>query len=225
MQKDLNLEFRRTSGVRVRTHRAPKGALRRAAARKTGTRQHRQEAPSAIRCIKTSLLWALDTDVKVVRKQLAPKGALRRVMSDDERCRFDARQKAPSAKRCIKTHQVVKWSHSTVVSQKAPSAKRCIKTVVHDEVHQQSVLGQKPPSAKRCIKTHCLDRQGCNARRVRKHRTPKGALRLDIKTPRCPREGVSESTEHHKVHSDTRQHAPNSTHPLGARKHRASQDA
>jgi len=27
------------------------------------------------------------------------------------------------------------------------------------------------------------------------------------------------------VHSDTRQHAPNSTHPLGARKHRASQDA
>ena len=65
-----------------------------------------------------------------------------------------------------------------MVSQKAPSAKRCIKTFDVLEDDEDDLLCQKAPSAKRCIKTP--DRRSCSpcGWTVRKHRAPKGALRL-----------------------------------------------
>ena len=62
-----------------------------------------QKAPSAKRCIKTSIptsflvIW-----IVVVRKHRAPKGALRRGKASSPARRHSG-QKAPSAKRCIKT--------------------------------------------------------------------------------------------------------------------------
>ena len=86
-------------------------------------------------------------------------------------------QKAPSAKRCIKT-PTKDTTTPLLTSQKAPSAKRCIKTAGRVSPLYTTGSGQKAPSAKRCIKT-C----GARPRRrrtipVRKHRAPKGALRL-----------------------------------------------
>ena len=67
-----------------------------------------------------------------------------------------------------------------LMCQKAPSAKRCIKTDAQKKIIELLFAGQKAPSAKRCIKTtpRTMTRQ---PRRppVRKHRAPKGALRLD----------------------------------------------
>ena len=138
----------------VRKHRAPKGALRRAALTAVPVAAGAsQKAPSAKRCIKT-------------------RHSLRRKRNTI------ACQKAPSAKRCIKTL----WPRArtaTLPCQKAPSAKRCIKTrrkrrgricrcfvrkhrapkgaLRQAPTHQPLVVGragQKAPSAKRCIKTH-----------------------------------------------------------------------
>ena len=63
--------------------------------------------------------------------------------------------------------------------QKAPSAKRCIKTKLTTKTVDIDGLGQKAPSAKRCIKTARSGGTIAGARlSVRKHRAPKGALRL-----------------------------------------------
>ena len=64
---------------------------------------------------------------RAVRKQRAPKGALRQVRSADS-VNVAAGQKAPSAKRCIKTCWSGCYRVGQPSSQKAPSAKRCIKT-------------------------------------------------------------------------------------------------
>ena len=61
-------------------------------------------------------------------------------------------------------------------SQKAPSAKRCIKTR-NEAPPRCEVSRQKAPSAKRCIKTDVSNRVN-QVSHVRKHRAPKGALRL-----------------------------------------------
>ena len=64
-------------------------------------------------------------------------------------------------------------------SQKAPSAKRCIKTCGNPMYGYFSIPSQKAPSAKRCIKTWLQCECGRRRFSLRKHRAPKGALRLD----------------------------------------------
>ena len=159
-----------------------------------------QKAPSAKRCIKTGRSGS--------RGRCAP-------------C-----QKAPSAKRCIKTCGQRRWGLWRARGrQKAPSAKRCIKTPQPRPSPSSLCPCQKAPSAKRCIKTAAdpVCRRGRPG--VRKHRAPKGALRLVavphrlivyvgqkapsakrcIKTgstgrARCRGARRSESTERQKVH-------------------------
>ena len=67
----------------------------------------------------------------------------------------------------------------SLASQKSPSAKSCFITRLLSSqcVYPHCAL-QKAPSAKRCIKTlSCCQLRG-RGTRVRKHRAPKGALRL-----------------------------------------------
>ena len=68
-----------------------------------------------------------------------------------------------------------------LASQKAPNAKGCIKTLCHCLAEDSRLTGQKAPSAKGCIKTprHRKTHLGLERKRVRMHRAPKGALRLD----------------------------------------------
>ena len=165
--------------ISVRKHRAPKGALRR----------------SDIR------IKELVDDL--ARKHRAPKGALRPVRLQSSRvveC-----QKAPSAKRCIKTAQRDR-ARGVCCRQKEPSAKRCIKTLLsgafrgpcrrsESTKHQKGALRpltledidlavtrrHTAPSAKRCIKTGWGRSRWTSRWRVRKHRAPKGALRLPLR--------------------------------------------
>ena len=83
--------------------------------------------------------------------------------------------------------------------QKAPSAKRCIKTVLagQDPLVEE---GQKAPSAKRCIKTVLGAGPLQRTINVRKHRAPKGALRLELRARHAVGRPSSESTERQKVH-------------------------
>ena len=184
-----------------------------------------QKAPSAKRCIKTSSQRLPGNHHRLVRKHRAPNGALRQcdvyqsciiLMScqkapSAKRCIKTLRmrehtqlpihrgQKAPSTKRCIKTPILEGWGVGIKTGQKAPSAKRCIKT--HDP--HLGGLGserQKAPSAKRCIKTHTLTSTSVFCVPVRKHRAPKGALRLVGVTNGNGVIYVSESTERQKVH-------------------------
>ena len=139
--------------LRVRKHRAPKGALRLAvSANAVRTPITCQKAPSAKRCIKTLCTASASSPLLVS-------------------------QKAPSAKRCIKTSEALTSNNTTILGQKAPSAKRCIKTWYSVLLVRVS-FSQKAPSAKRCIKTtdHLVS-QAANLR-VRKHRAPNGALKL-----------------------------------------------
>ena len=138
----------------------------------------------------------------LVRKHRAPKGTLRRVTMDPS-ISTGSSQKAPSAKSCIKTGQPCSFlrepsesesterkrciktpSMSHCISrvspgQEAPSAKRCIKTPSRATSRLPSLPGQKVPSAIRCIKTRRLARHP-HTSPVRKHRAPKGALRLQF---------------------------------------------
>ena len=63
----------------------------------------RQQAPSAIRCIKTAAWSTMPVTVPCVRKHRAPYGALRPTDTDENEPVVEACQKAPSAIRCIKT--------------------------------------------------------------------------------------------------------------------------
>ena len=64
-----------------------------------------------------------------------------------------------------------------------------------------AMTGQKAPSAKRCIKTRHVVPGGPDTRVVRKHRAPKGALRLSGGGGRGDTvPDQSESTERQKVH-------------------------
>ena len=112
-----------------------------------------------------------------IRKHRAPKGALRLSASTPHGISSSC-QKAPSAKRCIKTHSSLELLHRLQARQKAPSDKRCIKTY--------------PPPASEYPQYP----------RVRKHRAPKGALRLLGVGDDEVALFESESTERQKVHSD-----------------------
>ena len=187
----------------VRKHRAPKSALRQA-----------------------DLAVQLDL-VGSVRKYRAPKGALRLIKGGDVTLIVSCRQKAPSTIRCIKTsdagascpesaHPVRKhrapkgalrrWNppNSGVRRQvrKHRAPKGALRPLVVDLNVDRGINGerQKAPSAKRCIKT--LRRRAWLRRGspIRKHRAPKGALRLrDLEVP-VERVALSESTERQKVH-------------------------
>ena len=91
--------------IRVRKHRAPKGALRpRANATDKDFATLCQKAPSAKRCIKTPRSCRTrQSCTSSVRKHRAPKGALRPMRSEDNVARPLMSQKAPSAKRSIMT--------------------------------------------------------------------------------------------------------------------------
>ena len=89
-----------------------------------------------------------------------------------------------------------------ILCQKAPSAKRCIKTLVHK-------LETTLPTA--CVRKHRAPKGALRLRRtdhgyqdhcpVRKHRAPKGALRLCIAVCDLAVGTIeSESTERQKVH-------------------------
>ena len=156
----------------VRKHRAPKGALRpRIPLNPSMMRVMSQKAPSAKRRIKTT-------------KRISPSTALR--------------QKAPSAKRCIKTPRGCTRTRSAHRRQKAPSAKRCIKTVGDWRRGGGLASRQKAPSAKRCIKTYKGGTVLFVAFVVRKHRAPKGALRLSFAFFADNGVALSESTERQK---------------------------
>ena len=92
------------AAIKVRKHRAPKGALRRIHLhfrwfRSCSVRKHR--APNgALRHGRLSVV--LDT-VFLVRKHRAPNGALRPAAAIAPTKALPFCQKAPSAKRCIKT--------------------------------------------------------------------------------------------------------------------------
>ena len=160
-----------------------------------------QKAPSAKRCIKTRPQPPVpEPRLRHVRKHRAPKGALRRGELPDATRAPRVCQKAPSAKRCIKTG----WLHAPdghYRCQKAPSAKRCIKTIKSPPggIFRLAV-SQKAPSAKRCIKTATTRIRPRVTARVRKHRAPKGALRLVCAGDNLAGISQSESTERQKVH-------------------------
>ena len=88
----------------------------------------RQKAPSAKRFIKTGDRFMLVSIPLLVRKNRAPKGALRHNVVAGFENVLAFSQKAPSAKRCIKTRVVLAARTAADTGQKAPSAKRRIKT-------------------------------------------------------------------------------------------------
>ena len=194
----------------------------------TGQSAHtRQKAPSAKRCIKTARPTVRRSSCGAGQKAPSAKRCIKTRVTGSSARRRRSRQKAPNAKRCIKTcsdrcddlvalrvrkHRAPNNAlrlptqstplvscHST--SQKAPSAKRCIKTPQCPFVRQVRILRQKAPSAKRCIKTRSQSpgRQATPPS-VRKHRAPKGALRLDHVDGSCLSFSMLESTERQKVH-------------------------
>ena len=163
-----------------RKHRAPKGALRRGENHRYTLRVvvNGQKAPSAKRCIKTGE-FRRDQSLRCrVRKHRAPNGALRRLRGVHcEGC--VPGQKAPSTKRCITTPTNHETAPQSPASQKAPSAKRRIKTddppPMRTQSHAQSESTKRPI---RYIMTNQIDPLLNCWMRVRKHRAPKGTLRL-----------------------------------------------
>ena len=138
-----------------------------------------QKAPSAKRCIKTSLGTHYGGERgRCVRKHRAPKGALRPVVDGKRLEIVQNSQKAPSAKRCIKTLREVPTHRARcpcVRKHRAPKGALRRKPVPEQE--RPASHGQKAPSAKRCIKTTAHHSSRSRPRAVRKHRAPKGALR------------------------------------------------
>ena len=115
-----------------------------------------------------------------VRKHRAPKGALRPWVIPSCNGRRCSVRKHRAPKGALRRSVLAGGPVARQAGQKAPSAKRCIKTTLGLATPMlfQS-MGQKAPSAKRCIKTN----HGCvggaaQSQSVRKHRAPKGALRL-----------------------------------------------
>ena len=112
------------------------------------------------------------------RKHRAPKGALRHHGQRREQALVCRRQKAPSAKKCIKTATRRRRCSVSPQRQKAPSAKRCIKTTMSSPAGITGVDVRKhraPKGALRLVLPLALGVKNPNM--VRKHRAPKGALR------------------------------------------------
>ena len=84
--------------------------------------------------------------------------------------------------------------------QKAPSAKRCIKTPSRDRSWRHRMCVRKHRAPKGALRLGELVRDHRQAVLVRKHRAPKGALRLMRFSVFIVVLALSESTERQKVH-------------------------
>ena len=138
-----------------------------------------------------------------VRKHRAPKGALRPEQPAQYRHRsLHPVRKHRAPKGALRQRLSRLWYGLPSTSQKAPSAKRCIKTSRTKPTRIPSKTpSQKAPSAKRCIKTGArFGRGAIGDWQVRKHRAPKGALRLLMECHFDSSRLRSESTERQKVH-------------------------
>ena len=88
-----------------------------------------------------------------VRKNRAPKGALRRIRIELVELQDWLSQIAPSAKRCIKTGaRSPTGSRSIGGVRKHQAPKGAFRPILNTNLVNQSVTRQKAPSAKRCIK-------------------------------------------------------------------------
>ena len=161
-------------------------------------RKHR--APKgALRHSKVRVLRAVN--VCHVRKHRAPKGALRQAGSAPLHDCVPPVRKHRAPKGALRPARFVSFmsSHS-FLRQKAPSAKRCIKTEGGRvaRVREDRVRKHRAPKgALRLTKHETVH----NNLLVRKHRAPKGALRLSLRVSLCSSSGSkSESTERQKVH-------------------------
>ena len=143
------------TGVDVRKHRAPKGALR--------------------------LVLPLALGVKnpnMVRKHRAPKGALRPSRHNETAVMLLQSQKARSAKRCIKTLRptfCVRVPVTRVRKHRAPKGALRLQARTHRSRCRSCVRKHRAP--KGALRPG-PDRRRVGRRVVRKHRAPKGALRL-----------------------------------------------
>ena len=165
--------------VRVRKHRAPKGALRLASSTRSKSPScPGQRAPSAKRCIKTNRSCRPHTRALAqVRKQRAPKGALRLTNAASSSDSHLLSQKVPSAKRCIKTRRRLQPPNQVRGVRKRRAPKGALRPVV----------------SLACV--------GVVDHRARKHRAPKGALTLHhTRNVQVLNTHGSESTERQKVH-------------------------
>ena len=117
--------------------------------------------------------------VHAVRKHRAPKGALRLETLNRTNNPLNNRQKAPSAIRCIKTHRSGRPGRGErECRQKAPSAKRCIKTATTFPPHtRRSSPVRKHRTPKGALRHDKQPSDQGGSCHVRKHRAPKGALR------------------------------------------------
>ena len=106
------------------------------------------------RCIKTRANEHVVNSV-AVRKHRAPKGALRPVLSVTLSVALSLARKHRAPNGALRRSLLATSVVNSLQSQKAPSAKRCIKTLLGRELAAQL------------------------QDRVRKHRAPKGALRLN----------------------------------------------
>ena len=162
----------------VRKYRAPNGALR-PSIHLTGelTIRCSQKAASAKRCIKTPGYGSTDAYCPgEVRKQRAPKGALRRRGLDVAHSLVEVRQKAPSAIRRIKTYRAL-----------SP----------HRHWPERVRKNRAPKGA---FRLGGLDTGVGECPCVRKHRAPKGALRRAHRVDLLVGGEVPKSTERQKVH-------------------------
>ena len=165
--------------IRVRKHRAPKGALRLASSTRSKSPScPGQRAPSAKRCIKTNRSCRPHTRALAqVRKQRAPKGALRLTNAASSSDSHLLSQKVPSAKRCIKTRRRLQPPNQVRGVRKRRAPKGALRPVV----------------SLACV--------GVVDHRARKHRAPKGALTLHhTRNVQVLNTHGSESTERQKVH-------------------------
>ena len=136
-----------------------------------------QKAPSAKRCIKTRQTRARNSSATTpFRKHRAPKGGLRRRRGTRLGRRAAPVRKPRAQKGALRLPPVAGRGINPDPCQKAPSAKRCIKTLSGWGRGELVVV-------------------------VRKHRTPKGALRPnEAGSGTEDRSRASESTERQKVH-------------------------
>ena len=133
-------------------HRAPNGALKQTGLNFSLTCISCHKAPSAKRCIKTSLPWCCS----------AP---------------YLRRHKAPSAKRCIKTRVSISeiWSSPRVIKHRAPNGalKRCCSRSGSGNRRPRVIKHRAPNGALKPL----TRRSEGYAVTVIKHRAPNGALK------------------------------------------------
>ena len=117
----------------------------------------------------------------VVRKHRVPKGALRLVLTVDILQDIDVESESTERQKVHYDSLLGTFTEYHASCQKTPSAKRCIKTSYSPVLPVHVPGSQKAPSAKRCIMTPYWVPSPSTTHHVRKHRAPKGALRLAIR--------------------------------------------